>query len=235
MTTIDANNKDDKVEHFSIPVKQSKIHFISDTHTKHRELELPGGEILVHCGDFMSSGYEVSEVIEFLDWLEYQDYDNKILIAGNHDRIFEDNPKAMKLILSNYPNIKYLQDSSVTINKLKFYGTPWTPEFCGWGFAYDNELEGGEIFSKIPEDTDIVISHGPSYGRLDVVEGRSEHLGCQALHRAIERVNPKIFACGHIHSGFGVLDGYGETTTFINASCLDEGYNKANDYVEFIA
>ena len=36
-----------------------RITFISDTHTKHRhcELDLPGGDLLIHAGDFMNSGY----------------------------------------------------------------------------------------------------------------------------------------------------------------------------------
>jgi predicted phosphodiesterase len=37
-----------------------KVTLISDTHTKHRncELDLPGGDLLIHAGDFMNSGYE---------------------------------------------------------------------------------------------------------------------------------------------------------------------------------
>jgi len=72
-----------------------KITFISDTHTKHRFCEhaLPGGDILIHSGDLMNSGWSKREVIEFLDWFSEQLYEHKIFIAGNHDRIFEMNPE----------------------------------------------------------------------------------------------------------------------------------------------
>ena len=66
------------------------IHAISDTHTKHRELNLPGGEVLIHAGDFMSSGYGLDDAIDFLNWFNNQKYKHKIFIAGNHDRIFEE-------------------------------------------------------------------------------------------------------------------------------------------------
>jgi Icc-related predicted phosphoesterase len=211
---------------------QLKIHFISDTHTRHSDLQLPGGDVLVHCGDFMGGGSDLSEVIDFLDWLSDQDYKHKVFIAGNHDSLFEENPKAIKMIISDYPKITYLQDSEVIIDGIKFYGTPWTPEFCNWSFAYDTESEADLIFNKIPKDTDILLTHGPAFGFLDVVEGQNTHLGCVSLCNHIDRIKPKVHACGHIHSGFGIIDGYGEATTRINASCLNEKYISTNSFIE---
>ena len=153
-----------------ITSKSLKIHFISDTHTKHRELILPGGDVIVHCGDIMSSGLDVLEALDFLQWFDGLDYTHKIFIAGNHERIFEDNRNIISKILEDYPGITYLQDSSIIIDGYKFYGTPWTPEFYGWAFAYHSEIEGSKIFDLVPADTDVFISHGPSFGKLDVVQ-----------------------------------------------------------------
>jgi predicted phosphodiesterase len=93
------------------------ITFISDTHTKHRycEDDLPGGDLLIHAGDLMNSGYDENDVWEFLDWFDKQEqYKGHVFIAGNHDRYFENKPDETKNILREYPCITYLQDNSFT-------------------------------------------------------------------------------------------------------------------------
>ncbi len=90
-----------------------KVTLISDTHTKHRncELDLPGGDLLIHAGDFMNSGYEVREAEEFFKWFDQiKTYDTKVLIAGNHDRLMENDPEKMLGLLTGYKTIEYLQD-----------------------------------------------------------------------------------------------------------------------------
>ena len=89
-----------------------KITFISDTHTKHHQVtsQLPGGDLLIHAGDFTSRGYK-HEIQQFFKWFNGLDnYTNKIVIAGNHDLMFEDDPMLAKDIMSHYPNVTYLQD-----------------------------------------------------------------------------------------------------------------------------
>ena len=218
-----------------------KLHIISDTHTRHRELNLPGGDVLIHAGDFMSSGYGLDDAVDFLNWFEVQEYKHKIFIAGNHDRIFEDNPEGMKLVLDAYPTITYLQDEGCTIDGINFYGSPWTPAFCGWAFQLHNDYEDTEIWRKIPKDTDVLITHGPVHGKLDEITTPLSpgvapgHLGSKALRLWIDENNPKLHICGHIHSSQGVLDGYGEVTTHINAACLGEDYKYSNtkEYIEW--
>ena len=217
-----------------------KLHVISDTHTKHSDLNLPGGDVLIHAGDIMGSGYQLIELIDFLDWFDKQDYEHKIFIAGNHDRIFEEKPELMeRILMEQYPDIIYLQDKGVTIDGINFYGSPWTPAFCGWAFQIHNDYEDTETYKYVPKDTDVLITHGPAYGMLDryvMPTGQlSEHLGSKGLHNWIDANNPKLHICGHIHSAQGVLDGYGEVTTHINASCLGEDYNFTNDkeYIEW--
>ena len=207
-----------------------RITCISDTHTKEKELNLPGGDTLIHAGDFMGSGYSLPELTDFLSWLSSQDYTNKILVAGNHDRIFEENPRAIKAIMEAYPGITYLQDSVVIIDDVKFYGSPWTPAFGSWAFQLHDDLEAEKIYNKVPDDTEILITHGPAYGYLDEIElplmpGYSPgHLGCKVLGRLIDRIKPGLHVCGHIHSGRGIIKGLGTGTTYINASSLGEAY-----------
>jgi len=211
------------------------ITLISDTHTKHKqldtELEKIKGDLLIHAGDFMNSGYSKSEAIEFFDWFDnIPNYDTKIFIAGNHDRWAENNPEEFKGILTGYKTIEYLQDEKIDLwdqedQQLVIYGSPWQPEFYNW--AFNLPRHGEEMKAKwdaIPNDTDILITHSPAWGTLDDVEGnRGVHLGCELLAKHInEVIKPKIHICGHIHSGRGIE--YKNGTLFINASVLNESY-----------
>jgi len=214
------------------------ITILSDTHTKHRycENDLPGGDLLIHAGDFMNSGYNPIEAMEFFKWFdEIDNYDFKVFIAGNHDRWMQDKTEESRGILTGYKTIEYLQDDWMivgdsdphdpNIKTAKIYGSPWQPEFYNW--AFNLPRNGEELKSKwdmIHEDTDILITHGPAWGFLDDVEGnRNVHLGCELLAERIKQIKPKIHICGHIHSGHGhYYDGH---THYFNASVLNERYS----------
>lgn len=207
-----------------------KITVISDTHGKHKQItkDLPGGDILIHAGDISSRGYE-HEIQQYCKWFnDINDYDNKVFIAGNHDWGFQNNVGRVQEIVNSYKTIDYLQDSHLQTgpdidNLVKIYGSPWQPEFYNWAFNLSrNGTELLEKWNNIPDDTDILITHGPAWGYVDQVIGRSEHLGCELLTQRIKTIKPKIHICGHIHSGHGYkFDG---DTHFINASVLDEDY-----------
>jgi Icc-related predicted phosphoesterase len=207
-----------------------KITFISDTHNKHKQIteHLPGGDLLIHAGDISSRGYK-HEIQEFCKWFNsLENYNVKAFIAGNHDFGFEKEPEIAKEVVGSYKWIDYLQDSFLgygvdTENYVKIYGSPWQPEFFNWAFNLPkggSELE--RKWNNIPDDTDILITHGPAFGYLDKIVGQYENLGCELLTKKIKQIKPKIHVCGHIHSGYGyVFDG---DTHFINASVLDEQY-----------
>lgn len=220
-----------------------KITLISDTHTKHIKCQndLPGGDLLIHAGDFMNSGYNQMEAIMFFEWLNKLDnYDSKIFIAGNHDRWMQNNPDEVKDILTQYKNIDYLEDDWLTIHygglngeyvedNIKIYGSPWQPEFYNW--AFNLPRNGQSLKSKwdaIPNDVDILITHGPAQGYLDTSGPpyNTPNLGCELLIDRIKEIKPKIHICGHIHGGHGYyFDG---NTHFFNASILNEQYNYTN-------
>lgn len=209
-----------------------RITVISDTHTKHKQLDgfLPGGDLLIHAGDLSSMGYN-HEVRQFCKWFnDIDSYTHKIFIAGNHDFLFENKPDIASEIVNFYETITYLQDNFVTLDDvydvLKVYGSPWQPEFMHWAFNLPrNGKELEKVWDDIPDDTDILITHGPPYGvgSLDLVIGRpTDRLGCELLNERILKIKPKIHIFGHIHSGNGYyFDG---DTHFFNASVLDESY-----------
>jgi Icc-related predicted phosphoesterase len=206
------------------------ITFISDTHTKHRycELDLPGGDLLIHAGDLMNSGHDENDVWEFLDWFDKQEqYKSHVFIAGNHDRFFENKPDETKNILREYPYLTYLQDHTHTIDGVKIYGSPWQPEFYNWAFNLPrNGVELQENWSNIPNDTEILITHGPPWGHCDVTPYGNLNVGCELLRVRVDELKPKIHVFGHVHSGYGYY--YNGHTHFINAAILNERYNYEN-------
>jgi Icc-related predicted phosphoesterase len=204
-----------------------KITLISDTHNKHKLItdDLPGGDLLIHAGDISSMGYE-HEIREFCKWYNSLDnYTNKVFIAGNHDWGFQINTEKVKEILDFYGNITYLQDNEALVGEklVSVYGSPWQPEFYNW--AFNLPRKGDELKEKwdnIPSNTDILITHGPAYGYVDKVIGRTENLGCELLTERIKQIKPKSHVCGHIQTGYGyTFDG---DTHYINASVLNESY-----------
>ena len=217
-----------------------RITFISDTHTKHRncELDLPGGDLLIHAGDFMNSGYNPIEAIEFFNWFDkINNYDHKIFIAGNHDRWMENAPDEAKGILTGYKTIDYLKDDwiivgdddphSANVKTAKIYGSPWQPEFYNWAFNLPRNGEDlREKWFWIPNDTDILVTHGPPWGHLDVTPYGNLNVGCELLRVRVDELKPKIHVFGHVHSGYGYY--YNGHTHFINASILNERYNYEN-------
>jgi len=217
------------------------ITFISDTHNKHNQItkDLPGGDLLLHSGDISSRGYS-GEIESFCKWFNSLDnYKHKVFIAGNHDFGFKDNKERVKEILSKYNNITYLEDNMYIADDenypegIKIWGSPWQPHFHNW--AFNLPRNGDEIKSKwnlIPNDTDIILTHGPAWGHLDQVYGIDEHLGCEALTEKIDLIKPKIHLCGHIHSGYGYK--YNENTHFFNASVLDERYEYNNKIMTIV-
>lgn len=222
-----------------------RILTISDTHTKHKQVPpewLQPADMIIHAGDVTNRG-ELTDLSYFLDWFSKLDYKYKIFIAGNHDWCFQDQNKKCLELIKRYnedleDKIIYLQDEAKTIEGIKFYGSPWQPEFCNWAFNVPRGPEIAEKWMMIPKDTDVLITHGPAYGFVDQVIGREEHLGCIDLHKRILEVKPRYHICGHIHSGYGVDGWYHPQTkedadllinhtTFINASVLNERYEIA--------
>lgn len=207
-----------------------KITFISDTHNKHKHLTskaynniLGEGDVLVHAGDCTSMG-KSHEIYDFLNWLSDVPYKHKVFIAGNHDFGFE----LMTDIDQSYKDkgVHYLFDNSVTIDGVKFYGSPWQPWFYDWAFNLPrNGWEIEQKWSEIPSDTDILITHGPAYGILDATPS-GQRVGCELLYKKVVELQPKIHVSGHIHHSYG--EKYFNETTFLNASVLNEKYQYEN-------
>ena len=197
---------------------------ISDTHGKHRNLKIPDGDILIHAGDVSKSG-RPEQIQDFLDWFTNQKFRYKIFVAGNHDFFFDN--AHVDVIGKMIPKeVIYLNDSGVEIEGFKIWGSPITPWFNDWAFNRERGEEIKKHWDLIPDDTDILITHGPAFGILDeTVYGK--RTGCEELLLRVYQVKPKYHIFGHIHEDYGSFT-KGETT-FINASVLDDWYEMKNE------
>jgi Icc-related predicted phosphoesterase len=177
-----------------------RIVHISDTHEQHDKLEIPDGDILIHSGDFTYLGYP-SKITEFNNWLGTLSIPIKLVIAGNHDKLFQTQPEAARKLITN---ALYLDEEAVVVEGIKIFGSPWQPWFFDWAF---NAQRGNDIqthWDKIPDDTELLITHGPPNDILDRNRAGIK-CGCANLRNTIEYRLKKLrlHAFGHIHEGYG--------------------------------
>ncbi len=192
----------------------------SDTHGMHEQMQVPAGDVFIHAGDFTDLG-EGDDIVLFNEFLGTLPHKHKIVIAGNHEGTFEWHPKESRRLLTN---CIYLEDSEVSINGIRIYGSPWTPSFHEMAFCLPKGRFIREKWDLIPAGIDVLVTHGPPAGHGDRKLGNllDEGQGCFDLLAAVQRIRPKYHVFGHIHRGYGLT--WGEHTTYINAAIFDEEY-----------
>lgn len=211
-----------------------KIWFFSDTHQQHPFLNIPHDvDMAIFSGDMGNLKEPVlneHEVLNFLEWyksLTHIKY--KVLIAGNHDTAIE---KGL-VTRANMEGLIYLEHESVEIEGIKIFGSPYTPTF-GTNWAYNvPRLALYNYWEEIPTDTDILITHGPPHGILDLTQydtrsgsrdsGAYFQCGCYELLKRVKVIQPKYHVFGHIHPEKNCLNNSSQringcSTTFLNAA-----------------
>jgi len=195
-----------------------RIVAISDTHNLLSKIRIPDGDLLIHAGD-LTMGGTLREIARALHELRQLPHQHKVIIAGNHDWLFQKEPALARSLVP--PEIEYLQDSYADIGGLSIWGSPWQPWFCDWAFNGPRDGSLKHIWSMIPDKTDILITHGPPAGHGDTLTDGNQ-VGCVDLRDAVARIRPKLHVFGHIHEGHGTTtNGH---TKFVNASICDEAY-----------
>ena len=196
-----------------------KILHISDTHNQHKLLTgLPQADIIVHSGDFTLAGSE-DEAYDFMNWFIDLPYAHKIFIAGNHDGCMygADGIEGLP------DNVHYLCNSGCCIDGVNFYGIPMFMED-------DEDGKLNEFYDRIPENTDVLITHQPPYGICDITDygtGPKSH-GNGVLLERVNQLHLHYHFFGHEHDAYGV-EKY-ENTVYSNASLVDESYNLSTSH-----
>jgi Icc-related predicted phosphoesterase len=188
-----------------------KIWHISDTHTYHDLLKVPRAiDMVIHSGDCSNPRDPYNnepEVREFIDWYKELSPKYKIYVAGNHDSSIEKKLVTKKDFEDN--GIIYLENDYVTIEGIKIFGSPYTPNFGNWSFMRDRNKLDRFWCSAIHDDTDIVVTHGPPKGILDKSENRDRQLECcgdKSLLNKLLQVQPAYHLFGHIHNAGDIIN-----------------------------
>lgn len=204
-----------------------QIMCIGDTHGFHEQLKIPSGiDMLIHCGDIgnvKSPEINANECTLALIWLDSLDIKYKILIAGNHDTAIEArmvDPKAFKSII-------YLEHDVAEVAGQVIFGSPYVPEYYHWAFNVRRDRLS-KYWEAIPKETNILVTHGPPKGILDLALDKDKQLefcGDKALATRSFEVCPELHVFGHIHNNNHIMNQgtrkIGDIT-FVNASAVTD-------------
>jgi Icc-related predicted phosphoesterase len=213
--------------------KKKNVWCLSDTHGFHKNLIIPiNTDMVIHSGDFSNSrtpSINYNEVLNFINWYKQLDIPYKFLCAGNHDTSLEAKMFTKEYFLDQ--GIIYLEHEYYELGGIKMFFSPYTKAF-GQGWAYNVRPDRlHDYWSAIPEELDILVTHGPPKQILDVSlhpDGYLEYCGDEALRKAVLNRNIKFMQFGHIHDCKGVYNAgiriiSNCKTTFVNASCVMDG------------
>lgn len=235
------------------------IDCISDLHGYYPELE--GGDLLIVAGDLTARDTAI-EHLEFVEWCRYLPYRKIVVIGGNHDNFIHKLKSKYFGMPVYHDHCEYICDSGTEFeieedieeehkfkgmisykrkNKLKIWGSPWTKTFEGMNpnckaFTCETEEELAEKWKLIPDDIDILVTHGPPYGILDVVRrynctGKStENVGSFSLNSRLSDLSLKLHVFGHIHEAYGIKESNDKFYTWPNVNCshVNEVYEPVN-------
>jgi Icc-related predicted phosphoesterase len=184
------------------------------------------GDLLIFAGDLQLNNLD--DGTNFIKWFQQLPYTNKVSVFGNHDGNYI---YTLTYIVQNgLTDIVFLNNGGITINGIKIFGSPHSVQYGSWWFMKKDE-ELTELWDKIPDDTDILITHGPPFEILDYNFNNITTGSKTLLKRVNELSNLRYHVFGHIHESYGMTNINGKT--FINASLLDEKYQLVNNPIVF--
>lgn len=196
---------------------------------------VPSCDLILNAGDICPD-FRGDRVMYQWQWMNrhYRDYLTSlpapmIAVWGNHDFIGD------RSEFVNTMNLPWtlLQDRMIEVQGLRIYGSPWSLRFYDWAFMR-NEQDLDRLYSQIPEGLDILIVHGPPYDACDA-NHRGDLCGSEALRRHIERAQPRLVLCGHIHES-AKKESYIGVSRIVNVcSLIPQAYGRELDEVPYVA
>lgn len=210
------------------------IDCIADLHGYYPQLN--SGDMLIVAGDLTASD-RAGQYFDFEQWLDAQQYQKKVIIAGNHDNFLVENGPHM------FDGSDYLCDSGTEYQGLKIWGSPWTKTFEGMNhrckaFTFDTEEELERKWALIRDDTDILITHGPQAACLDKTI-QNINVGSSTLANKIGKMRKmRLHVFGHIHEAYGYDSYYHADSSlmraYVNCSHVNERYQPVNKPIRIV-
>lgn len=206
-----------------------RIKIISDLHGFLPKIE--PCDLLLIGGDIVDLKYQASfskcrkwYLTAFKPWAEALPCSKVLFIFGNHECGCESHEAYFKQIFSNSNKVTLLDHELYDYEGVKIFGTPYCKVFGNWAYNCSDKVLT-ELFSKIPENLDILLSHDAPYNCTDrCIEGwNKEPLGSKPLRDIIIKQQPKYALHGHLHSSTHEFELLGETKC-CNCSYVNEDY-----------
>lgn len=233
------SNIDKIIQNYSLDIRKIRILFISDTHNNEIPPTnfFPEADICIHTGDFTSNG-TIDQIVTFRNHFSKLECKiGRFLLSGNNDFYFDKGymweSHELQSILG--PSIKYLRDKVVHLKvgdeTIVMYGTPWVmdnfeqlyTDYKSMNRSTSNLFSLNDRFfflsnkrrlkkwKMIPRNTNILLTHSPPYGILDIDE-RGRHRGCSYLREELEDLKKlDLHLFGHIHGAHGSIEWKGIT------------------------
>ena len=158
-------------------------------------------DVVIGAGDFASVHEGLEPTIATLSSIDKP----TVLVPGNNETA-----DALRDAASAWPAATVLHGEAAEVSGREFFGlgagipiTPWD-----WSFDLSDE-EATAALADCPEGA-VMVLHSPPQGHCDV-SGAGDHLGSPALAAAIERLQPPLAVCGHIHESWGERSRIGAT------------------------
>lgn len=219
-----------------------KLVVTSDTHFPTDPNRIPDGDVFIHCGDLMYSGY-VDEWQSRVDWLAALPHKTKLLVPGNHDFHIQNYEGIARAELRRQAKVRVvlLEDGLTKLpNGMMMRGIQYVTGLKGWAYCVAEEWLEDKFRSITQHDygnANIIVSHAPVYGTLDACMPErtafyaQEHVGGLAMHRWFNglETKPSHWFCGHIHESYGRV--VNEGCEFFNVAMCDRAYNQSNEPV----
>lgn len=201
----------------------------SDTHFKVDISFIPDGDVFVHAGDLMRTGYP-SDFAEQLEWLAALPHKTKLYVPGNHDFHMQVYPgpalqelRAIGVWVVGLPgNIHY--SSYKLPNGMSLLGLPYIINLPRWAFNVEEEVI--EEHLKRVGKHEIIVSHMPPKYCRDQVNGI--HTGVNAYWEYSLANRPLHWIFGHIHECYGSEKRDLFPTIYHNVAMCDRSYQHVN-------
>ena len=238
LSKIDLTDVKDEIISVGSGLNRLRIACISDTHSEEEEVVVPEADLFAFAGDAVNFSHGSRQMAKFHKWISAVNCKEKVLVAGNHDLYIEKNRERVETHL--LPGVKYLEDRAVSVGpnaSVTVYGAPWIVARNLFYLSSAFSLPNDKILDKwkqIPTGVDILVTHSPPWGILDVNKDRTS-TGSEHLRNEIaERIHPKIHIFGHNHNFHAAQMGTfanGDKCLFVNASATKSSKPILIDYL----
>lgn len=168
-----------------------------------RSLAARSGEfdLVIGAGDFASMHHGLEPTIEALAAIEVP----TLLVPGNNETT-----EALREASAGWSAATVIHGETAEVGGITFFGLgagiPTTP----WDWSFDlSEEEAEAELAGCPQGA-VMVLHSPPYGHCDESSG-GDHLGSPVIAAAIERLQPPLAVCGHIHESWGARSRIGSS------------------------